>query len=96
MTDRMIIASRVLTLPSDKSKAITVDLGLPRQVQGQDHYSCPYWITGPGVGVARCAYGLDAMQSLQLALAIIGAELSVIEARWGGALEWCDGGTGFP
>ena len=96
MTDQMIIASRVLTLLSDKSKTITVDLGLPQQVQGQDDYLCPYWITGLDVGVVRCAYGLDAMQSLQLALAIIGAELSVIEARWGGALEWCDGGTGFP
>ena len=96
MTDQTIIASRVLTLLSDKSKTITVNLGLPRQVKGRTTTSCPYWITGPDVGIARCAYGLDAMQSLQLALAIIGAELSVMEARWGGDLEWCDGGTGFP
>jgi hypothetical protein len=70
----------------------------PDSKESDDTY-CPYQITGAGDQRVRYAAGVDAFQAIELALKMIGADLSNLNRGLNGRLCWeCDqsGGLGFP
>jgi Domain of unknown function (DUF6968) len=69
-----------------------VEIGQPRKTIGNDAYCCPYRVTGVGDGKVRAAYGVDAVQALQLVSKGIAAELYRFpDLKWLG-----EPGTGLP
>ena len=88
-----VIAERNLTLESDGSeKVVTVQIGRP-YVESDGAWFCPVNVIGLIPEGTRRAGGVDGIQALQLALVMIGAELSSSSK----SLKW-DGepSTGFP
>jgi hypothetical protein len=88
-----VIAERHLTLSTGgEERLIIISIGRPYQEPDQT-YSCPYRISGIGAERTKRAGGVDGIQTMQLALVMIGAELSLhIESlRWNG-----ENITGFP
>jgi uncharacterized protein DUF6968 len=69
-----VIASRVLTEENARDHKIIVAVGAPRRVQA-DHWLCPYFIEGIVESGVHYAPGVDAMQSLVLALGGIRSDL---------------------
>ncbi len=71
-----VIAERVLKWPVDggEPQDVTVRLGRP-QPDDHDGYFCPFEILGIGPRKVRCAFGVDAFQSLQLVLRMISVVL---------------------
>jgi len=90
------IAERVLVFNSDAARQLVVKLAKPEPNRETKDYECHYEIVGAGINISRHAAGLDAFQSLQLALSAIGAHLVSIEHRNATALRWLDGDFGFP
>ncbi|HZU11067.1 MAG TPA: hypothetical protein VFA02_14270 [Pseudacidobacterium sp.] len=88
-----VIAERNLTLDSDGiERVVTVQIGRP-YVEPDGAWFCPFNVLGLAPAGTRRAGGVDAIQALQLALVMIGAELSASSK----SLKW-DGepSTGFP
>ena len=88
-----VIAERSLTFDSDGvEKPVRVQIGRP-YAESDGAYFCPYRVVGLASEGTRRAGGVDAIQALQLALVMIGAELSTSSK----SLKW-DGesSTGFP
>ena len=88
-----VIAERELTLVSnEKQGSVTVSLGRPyREADGA--YLCPFRVKGLGKELSREAGGVDGIQAMQLALVMIGAELSL----YGESLRWgTSQSIGFP
>jgi hypothetical protein len=50
---------------------VTVSLGMPRLPKGKTDWECPFRISGGGIRVNECGYGVDAIQALQNALGSI-------------------------
>ena len=90
-----VIAERTLTCAEDAQREVVVRLAKPELNRGGANYECAYRIVGLG-NITRFAAGLDSMQALQLAFAMVGAELAHIEQTTGFHLRFCDGDTGFP
>jgi hypothetical protein len=88
-----IIAERSLTFSSDGTeKPVRVLIGRP-YAESDGTYFCPYKIVGIDPEPIRRAGGVDGIQALQLALVMIGAELSIHS----GSLKWNDSEfPGFP
>lgn len=87
-----IVAVRRLESGTDPRVAVTVEIGAPRKTRGQDDCFCPYRILGSGDATVRAAYGVDAVQALQLVMRAIGAALAKLPD-----LRWLDGeDLGFP
>jgi hypothetical protein len=64
---------------------VTVEIGMPRRARGHDDYFCPYRVKGIGNEVVRAAYGVDAVQALQLVMHAIGSALAKhADLRWVG------------
>lgn len=61
-------------------------------------WRCAYEIGWPDGSRASAAYGVDAVQALELAMQKIGIELYMSDAHEAGALVWerPGGGYGFP
>lgn len=91
-----VIAERTLTCAEDAQREVVVRLAKPELNLGGADYECAYRIVGLGIDITRFAAGLDSMQALQLAFAMVGAELAHIEQTTGFNLRFCDGDTGFP
>jgi len=91
-TDRQLgplIAERVLQ--SVKLNAqIVVRIGMPREMVNKQ-FVTPYQFVGLGDANVRLAAGADAVQALQLAFLMIGAELRNYDTRWAGGPD-----SGFP
>ena len=69
-----------------------VEIGQPRKTRGHDEYHCPYRIIGVGDGTVRAAYGVDAVQAVQLVSKAIAAELfRYPDLKWLGMSD-----NGFP
>jgi hypothetical protein len=85
-----VIAKRILTCVEDPTFKITVRLDRPRLVRKTGDYECSFEILGSGLKRARSAAGLDSFQALQLALSMIGAEISRIERETGRQLRFSD------
>jgi len=96
-----IIATRELFLANDTSHKIVAKMGKPQPLPdalGDDHY-CPIQIVGLGSEQVKYAAGVDAFQSLELGLRMLGIELAVLNREHNGQLRWeCDehGDLGFP
>ena len=93
----MTIATREFQTESSK---VTVLIGKPEKFPGEDDYYCPYQIVGLGSGRVRRAPGVDAIQALQGALQMIGADLYTSDEAQSGRLSWVGGSgpteIGFP
>jgi ATP-dependent Clp protease ATP-binding subunit ClpA len=83
-----VIAERTLELVKLNAQVI-VKIGMPRKSNGK--FITPYQIIGLGDANVRLAAGVDAVQALQLALSLIGAELKNSDLRWARGLD-----SGFP
>jgi len=86
-------AESTLACAEDPQQKVVVRLAKP-ELNGD--YECAYEIVGLGIDITRFAAGLDSMQALQLAFAMVGAELAHIEQTTGFHLRFGDGDTGFP
>jgi hypothetical protein len=96
-----VIATRGLFLADDPNHKIVVKMGKPQpfpEALGDDHY-CPIHITGLGHEKVKYAAGVDAFQSLELGLKMIGIELAALNRKHNGQLRWegdQHGDLGFP
>lgn len=79
---------------------IIVLIGLPQKFPRETDYFCPYQIVGLGSGRVRRAGGVDAVQALQGALKMIGADIYSSDEARSGRLSWAGGSgaaeIGFP
>jgi hypothetical protein len=76
---------------------VTVRIFAPRPGVDRANWECPYEIATLGGCIKRYAIGIDAVQSLQLVMPMVGAELSVLNRRLSGKLRWMDSeDLGFP
>lgn len=94
-----IIAVRNLHFLDDDEKEISVLIGKPQQFMESSAYYCPFQIIGIGAGNVSYVAGLDAVQALQFAMAMIGAHLYAFSDAHGNRLRWNgsgDGLLGFP
>jgi len=96
-----IIAIRELfvLLERNEKKKVTVFIGKPRPFSDADGYYCPFQIVGIGGEEIKYAAGIDAIQSLQLVMIILGATLQFLNDQVGGSLRWegsTGGDLGFP
>jgi hypothetical protein len=79
------IATRTLSVGG---KQVTVVIEKPEEFPEGDNFYCRYQITGIGNGRVRYAGGVDAVQALQLALKMIGAELYTSQEAKTKQLSW--------
>jgi hypothetical protein len=87
-----VIAKRHLTRGRGTRPVATVEIGQPRKTRGHDDYFCSYRITGVGDDTVRAAFGVDAVQAMQLVSKAIGAQLfRHPDLNWLGMKE-----NGFP
>ena len=90
------VATRILDL---NGKEVAVMIGRPEKFPDGEDYYCPYQIVGMGGGQVRYAGGIDAVQALQLAIQMIGADLYSSQDARSGKLSWhagSPGDLGFP
>lgn len=90
-----IIAVRELQIDEGASfKKGEVRIGKPRPLPDSESYCCPFQIVGVGGEEIRYAAGIDAIQSLQLVMIMIGATLKYLNGQQGGKLGWKGGSKG--
>jgi hypothetical protein len=71
-----VIAERLLGASKDgQSYRATIRIGRPVQFSDGPRYLCPYQIAGIGDDVVRSAAGEDAVQAIELAFKMLGADL---------------------
>lgn len=88
------IAERRLSVVGEPGRMVTVTIGKPVQKASGD-WACPVDIQGTPDPVRDSAYGVDAVQALQLAFETARQSLK----KAGLPVTWCDGEpgeTGFP
>ena len=99
---REVIAERDLYLEGQPQSHIRVIFGKPQKASGSshDHALCPYQILGIGDEKVHSAAGVDAVQALQLAMEMVGAELYFkLNRQCDRRLRWeagIEGDLGFP
>jgi hypothetical protein len=87
-----VIARRQLTRGRRTRPVALVEIGQPRKTRGHDDFFCPFRIKGVGDESVRAAYGVDAVQAMQLVSKAVAAELFRFpDLTWLGMV-----GTGFP
>jgi hypothetical protein len=87
-----VIARRQLTRGRGTRPVALVEIGQPRKTRGHDDFFCPFRIKGAGDESVRAAYGVDAVQAMQLVSKAVAAELFRFpDLTWLG-ME----GNGFP
>ena len=88
-----------LTDSSGSESVLEVSIGKPQPFGDSEGYYCPFRISGIEPERLKYAGGQDAVQSLQLAMVMIGAVLNSIREQLGGDLRWLGGAkgdSGFP
>ncbi|MFT6668961.1 MAG: hypothetical protein ACJAVZ_000409 [Afipia broomeae] len=85
--------TRTLRLSDEAATAITVRVFMPVQEDGD--WSCAFSIGWPEQTLKRKIFGIDAIQSLELALRMIGTELYASEYHKAGRLMWLRPGAGY-
>lgn len=94
-----VIATRNILSTETRDRVITVFIGKPRQFPDATDYYCPYQIVGLGSEKVKYAGGVDAIQAIQLAMYMIGADLYTSPEATSGHLQWMgdeQGDLGFP
>ena len=66
-----------------------------RPTQREDDWECEYEIGWPTGARRFKAHGIDSVQSLLLALQMVGAELYTSDAHRSGKLMWLERGAGY-
>lgn len=89
----MLAMIRTLRLTDEPATSIPVHVFTP--VQDDVDWSCAFSIGRPDRISERKAFGIDAIQSLELALRMIGAELYASEYHKAGRLMWLEPGAGY-
>ena len=88
-----VIGTRTYDLPTGAK--VTLRIGQPRPTPGKADWFCPWRLVEDDAGTvhaAHAAYGVDAVQALQLAMPDIGSALARIPGiRWQGETN-----LGFP
>jgi hypothetical protein len=94
-----IVAIRELQLTDgEQVRPVRVRIGRPLiDPEGEGEWACPYQIQGLGDEAVRAVLGIDAIQSLQGALVVLGGTLSGTKEAQEGRLRWFDSPDfGFP
>jgi hypothetical protein len=96
-----VIAERKFSILSAPGQGaiVKVLLGRPERLPDGPDFYCPFQILGIGPDKVRCAYGIDAFQAIQLAMAAIGPLLKSLCESEDATLRWegDEGGNlGFP
>ena len=96
-----VIAVREIRLTdnSGSERVLEVSIGKPQPFGVSEGYFCPFRISGIEPERLKYAGGQDAVQSLQLAMVMIGTGLNSIREQLGGDLRWLGGtkgDSGFP
>jgi hypothetical protein len=95
-----VIAERVLkrSINHAEPQDVVVRLGKPRPYPDGDGYLCPFEIIGLGEPKIKYGAGVDAFQSLQLALRTISVLLQFYRRQLSAELCWIKQGDdlGFP
>lgn len=92
-----IIATRTLSL--DGTAEANIIIGKPQRFPNGESWYCPYQTLNVGLDRILYAAGVDAVQSLILALSMIGAKLYTSDEYRAGRLSWIagkNGDLGFP
>jgi hypothetical protein len=90
----MIIAKRVLKLRGQQGDVeIPIRIFAPQRKDGD--WSCQIEIGWPEAKLTRIAVGVDAIQALELALKMIGAQIYASNHHESGMLEWLEPGKGY-
>jgi len=90
----MLIATRVLKL-CRASADIEIPVRIFAPVQSAVDWSCRFEIDWPEEKRVRIATGIDAIQSLLLALQMIGAQIYTSDYHTAGNLMWQAPGQGY-
>jgi hypothetical protein len=88
-----MLMTRILRLTDEGGTSIQVRIFMP--VQDDVDWSCAFSIGWPDLKSERHAVGIDAIQSLELALRMIGTELYASEYHKAGRLMWLKPGAGY-
>jgi hypothetical protein len=96
-----IIAERELYIGEEDApeKRVQILVGTPQPFPDSSGYYCPFQIGGVGPEHIKYAAGIDAVQSLQLVMVMLGATLEFLNEELIGTLRWpgdSEGGFGFP
>ena len=96
-----IIAVRELYIveQGESDRKVEVRIGKPRLFEDSESYYCPFQIVGVGEEEIKYSAGIDAIQSLQLVMVMIGATLEYFNGELDGRLHWpgaTEGKFGFP
>ncbi len=90
----MLIATRVLKLRRN-----TGDIEIPIRIFAPKHegtsWSCKLEVDWPDGTLTMAAGGVDAVQALELALNIIGAQIYASDHHASGKLMWLEPGKGY-
>jgi hypothetical protein len=89
----MIIATRILKRRPQGDIEIPIHIFAPKR-QKVD-WSCQFEIGWPDEKLTRIAIGIDAVQALELALRMIGAQIYASDHHDSGRLEWLEPGKGY-
>ncbi len=88
-----MMMTRILRLADEAETSIPVQVSTP--VQDDIDWSCAFSIGWPDRTLERRVFGIDAIQSLELALRMIGTELYASEYHKAGRLIWLKPGAGY-
>jgi hypothetical protein len=97
----VVIAVRELSFTDNNNSKnkLVVAIGKPEPFPNSEGYYCPFQISGGGSEKIKYAAGIDAVQSLQLVMEMIGATLQFMSKELDGELRWEGTDTnelGFP
>jgi hypothetical protein len=90
----MIVATRILKLRDPRG-----DIDIPIRIFAPEKleidWVCRFDIDWPDEKLTRIAVGIDAIQALELALKLIGAQIYTSDYHQAGKLEWFGRGQGY-
>ena len=86
-----VLAERTLVPERSPGEKVIVRLGKPHPAHGGAEYQCPYQIIGFGREVSRYGAGIDAFQSIRVALFLIRAEIIRLNMDATTRLQWPEG-----
>jgi hypothetical protein len=91
----MVVATRTLTFRNgNEDRNVAVRIFAPEQEQSRA-WSCAYEIDWPEGTRKFAAYGVDAVQAIELALRTIGAEIYTSDYHKSNLLSWEKPGQGY-
>ncbi len=90
----MVILSRALKMDVDAG-VVEISARIFLTIEKEDHWQCEYEIDWPNGVRKKKAYGIDSVQSLLIAVQLIGIEIYTSEAHRSGKLMWQAHGDGY-